>query len=700
MRPALFLGALCALLPALAAADDLVGDAALADAALQRHVHGALVRALDGDAAGAVAAIDALDHDRAARGQRPSGLSDDMRLLAAGLETDRDRRRVALERLLDDEPDDVVKRIVRHALETDDAAAADRLLADDRHNRRANLVNDAIRPLGVFSGTVFLAALNPFLLAGSALDSVATTAVNLWNYNRLSPREREALVHYRTLIQRDGRTEDAPQIVREVQALGRKRAEAICKDLLDRGDTAMDDDDLDSARYWIGRAQQLPTCSERAAKPERRLAGALAKRGAAAEASRWPADDLVEPTNRLEALDWEALARATVAGEPGGMITTAQRFTTAHPDSRLAPGALLVAAMSHDLVGRRPEARTAFERLAGDDTSAGLAARTILDGPDFGQIDAIRAAERRHGREVIRYVVLGGTSGRTALYTAAQLGASGAQAAQSLGIVNLLGVATRAWQAWRKDPASNQEIIDRGEEFLARAPDDPEASDVHQRLSAAYERAGNYERALMHQNATGAADPKRTAKLEGKLAKKLLEDAKQSPAAPLLLAAIADNFKGTDAGKDARKLLDKNPPVDGIALDRDLLRDHPALLGPTALDLEPGLLDGDLANGELGERGVWLGERQLRLFVKRAGADADVEETRPLSDAGAARARAAAQDILYTKRLTAEERAPDVGRFERYLPVYLAGSIGESGLTVSPGIKTRPYRSPDRQLYE
>jgi hypothetical protein len=382
------------------------------------------------------------------------------------------------------------------------------------------------------------------------------------------------------------------------------------------------------------------------------------------------------------------------------MITAAQRFTNAHPDSRLAPGAQLVAAMSHDLVGRRPEARAAFERVADDDTGAGLVARQILDGPDFGQLDAIRAAERRHGREVLRYVVLGGTDGRTALYTAAQLGASGAQAAQSLGIVNVLGVATRAWQAWRKDPVSNQEIIDRGEESLARSPEGPEASDVHERLSSAYERAGNHERALMHHRATAAPDPKRTAKLEGKLAKKLLDDAKQSPAAPLLLTAIADNFKETDAGRDARKLLNANPPDDDIALDRDLLRDHPALLGPTALDLDPTLLDGDAANGELGERGVRLGDKQLRLFVRRSSSGIDVEETRPLGEAEAARARAAAQEILYTKRLTADERDPEVGRFERYLPVYLAGSLGESGLTVSPGIKTRPYRSPDRQLYE
>jgi hypothetical protein len=692
---------LLVLLPAVApAADDIVREATLADAALQSRIHAALVRALTGDGHGAVWEIEVLDRAREAAGQHPTGLRDQIRLLAAGSEPSRDVRRVQLRSVLDDDPDPVVERLARHALEEDDAAAAGKLLSDDRHNRRANLINDAIRPLGVFSGTVFLAALNPFLLAGSAVDSVATTAINLWNYNRLSPREREALVRYRTLIERDARTGDAPEIVHEVQALGRKRAAALCEDLVDRGKDAMEEDDLDAARYYLSRAERLPDCEERLAKPQERLGRELARRAAALEASEWPADHVLFPTSGVEATDYEDLARATVAGDPDVMLTTALRFRDRHPDSRLAPGAALVVAASQDLAGHRTGAREMLEWLADGDTQAGRVARGTLEGPDFGQLDALGAAERKHRREVAKYVLLGNVNGRNALYAAAQIGASGAQAAQSLGVVNVLGMVTRAWQVWRKDPVSNQEIIDRGEELLARTPTGPEANDVHERLATAYERGRNYERALMHYRATTSPDPKRVAKLTNKLAGVLLEQAKQSPAAPLLLTAITRDFKGTDAAKDARKLLDKNPPESDIVLDRELLQEHPALLGPTALDLEPGLLDGAAENGELDDKGVRLGKGQLRLFLRRPGDPTEREETRQLTDAQFARARAAAEETLYTKLLTTEERDPEAGRFERYLPVYLTGSIGESGVSLAPGIKTRPYRSPDRQLYE
>jgi tetratricopeptide (TPR) repeat protein len=687
--------------PMTARADDLLGEATRADDALEARVHAALALALDGDPRAAVRDMQALDREREAQGQRPTGLTDDVQLLTAGLEPTRESRRLALEDLLDTHPDPVVERIARHVLDDDDdAAAASKLLSDDRHNRRANLINDAVRPLGVFSGAVFLAALNPFLLAGSAVDSVATTAVNLWNYNRLSPREREALVRYRTVIQHDVRTYDASEVVQGVQTLSAKRAAALCDQTVGDAKRALDAGDLDVARYYVTSAQQLPDCDKQIAKTQERLAEALAKRAAADEASLWPADDAIVPAGSLEAEDYEALARATALGEPDAMMAAAQRFARSHPGSAMSPSAKLVVAASRDLAGRRPEARTALEELAADDSRVGHVAKGILEGTDFGQLTAMEAAERHHTRNVAKYVLFGGVDGRSTLYTAAQLGAQGLQAAPSLGVVNFIGIATRAWHAWRNDPVSNQEVIDRGEELLARNPDGAEAKEVHAKLSATYERAGNYERALMHYRATGDPDPKRIAKLEGKLADHLLDDAKQSPAAPLLFSAIARDFKGTEAAKKAEKLLKDDPPRGAIVLDTDVLRANPALLGPTGLDLDPVLLDGDPQNGELTDKGVTLADKQLRLTLRAAGESGERVETRDLTDEQYARARAAAEETLYTKLLTKQDRDPEEGRFERYIPIYIAGSIGEDGLSVAPGIKTRPYRSPDRELYE
>jgi len=702
MRAALLVTLLVGMLPAAARSDDILSEAARSDTALEERVHGALVQALDDDPRGAVAYLEALDRYRESLGQPATGLTDDFRLLSAGLAPTRDARRFYLEELLDSHPDPVVEKLARHALDADDdAAAADQLLIDDRHNRRANVVNGAIRPLGVFSGAVFLAAINPFLIAGSAVDSVATTAMNLWNYNRLSPREREALVRYRTLIEHDGRTSDAPEIVHEVQALGAKRAEALCGDTIDSGKTALSADDLDAARFYLASAQRLPGCADRVAKPQEKLAEALAKRAAADEAMVWPADQPILPAGSLEAIDYEALARATVVGEPDEMMSAAQRFARSHSNSTLSPSAKLVVSAARDLGGHRVEARTALKELSGDGSHAGEVAKGILESPEFGELDALHAAERRHTRQVAQYVLLGGFNSRNALYTAAQFGAQGAQAAQSFGVFNVIGMVTRAWQAWRHDPVPNQEIIERGEEILARDPDSPDAPEVHEKLADAYGRAGNYERALMHYRATPHPDPKQVAKLEGKLADHLLEDSQRSPAQGLMLAAIAHDFPGTDAAEKAQKKLKDDPPPEGLKLDRDLLRANPTVLGPSALDLDPVLLDGDPHNGELADPGVTLANGELQLSLRSDGPTGQRVEKRQLSPEAYARARAAAEEVLYTSLLTKDDRAPETGRFERYIPVYIAGSIGENGtVSVAPGIKTRPYASDDKDLYE
>jgi len=351
--------------------------------------------------------------------------------------------------------------------------------------------------------------------------------------------------------------------------------------------------------------------------------------------------------------------------------------------------------------GHRAEARSALEYLSGDGANAGQVARGILEGPEFGQLDALHAAERQHTRSVARYILLGGFNGRNALYTAAQFGAQGMQAAQSFGIFNVIGVVTRAWQAWRHDPVSNQDIIDRGEDILAREPSGPDVPEVHATLADAYERAGNYERALMHYKATTDPSPKRLAKLEGKLADHLLDDAQRSPAQSLMLAAIAHDFPGTGAAEKAQKRLKNDPPPEGIRLDRDLLRANPGLLGPTALDVNPVLLDNDPRNGELADAGVTLANGELRMTLRSDGNPAERVETKTLTPEQYARARAAAEEVLYTTLLTKEDRPTETGRFERYIPVYIAGSISDTGsVSVAPGIKTRPYRSEDRALYE
>src|SRR4029077_11322998 len=224
---------------------------------------------------------------------------------------------------------------------------------------------------------------------------------------------------------------------------------------------------------------------------------------------------------------------------PGPMVQEARRYQERYEDSPLTPSAGYVLAVARHLAGHREEGRSVLADVAHDDSSVGRHAAAILASRDYDQLDALHDAESHHARDTVRYVLLGGNlDGRTAVYAATQLGAGGLQAAQSLGIFNVIGVLTRAWQAWRHDPVSNQAIIDRGEELLARTPDGPEAVEAHPSLADAYERAGAYGRALMHYRATPDPSPKVVARLEGEVAHDLLQTAEREHNAPALLQGI------------------------------------------------------------------------------------------------------------------------------------------------------------------
>jgi len=697
---ALVLAALLAT-PGAVRAADLLGEAGHSDETAEAMVRRVLVHrveddpdALDAD----IADIERLDHERAAAGLAPSGLADDARYLAAGLVRTRDLQREALHDVLHAHPDPMIRRLTEHRLEADDAATADQLLADDRHNRRAAVINDAVRPFGVFSGAAFAAAINPFLLAGSAVDSVATTAVNLWHYNRLSTPEREALGRYRSTLVRDPQTEDAPEIAAAIRRLGRKRTQLVCEETVRLSERALDADDVDAALFYARSADRLDGCDDKAEKPLAKAVEAGTQRAAREEAARWPADEPLQPAPGSEALDYEEVLVVTAAADPGGMSEAANRFRTRHPDSDLDGAVAYTVAVSRDLAGHREAARSTLHDLADDNSGAGRRAKALLASPDFNRLDALDDAERRHSRAQVRYVLLGQPDGRSALYAAANAGTNATGAAQSFGIVNVIGLLTRAWQTWRKDPTSNQAIIDRGEELLAREPDSPDAPAVHARLADAYERAQMYGRALMHLHATPNPSEKRLAKLQDKLADQLLDEAKRRDNDPVLLSTIVTHFSTTKAADKARGLLKDRPDAGTTKVTRDVLRAHPELLATDALGLDPRLLDGDRGNGELAEAGVTLADGTVRVSLESP--DGDHVETHTLTPEAFARAQSAVQEALYTDLVTAEKRDPETGRYERYVPVFLQGSLGADGVSVYPGIKMRRYNSPDSSLYE
>src|SRR5206468_152738 len=137
---------------------------------------------------------------------------------------------------------------------------------------------------------------------------------------RLAAPEREALARYRTLLEREPRTRDAPEIVRAVQRLGTKRAAALCAETLELAKKALDANDLDHAAFYAHSAARIDGCADEAARPLARANEARARRAAREEAGRWPIDAPPQPTSADGVSDYRSLLVATALADPGAMI--------------------------------------------------------------------------------------------------------------------------------------------------------------------------------------------------------------------------------------------------------------------------------------------------------------------------------------------------------------------------------------------
>ena len=665
-----------------------------------RDVAGAVaVAALNGDASAmrvATRRVTALDAERRAADRAPTGLADEARLLQIANLPTAAARRPQVDDLISHSSGDL-QRLARGLAASDETARTSRLLADDQHDRRATLVNEAIRPFGL--GSNLLAVVNPVLLAGSALDAVIATTRNVLHYDRLSTRERDALASYRASVARNAGSERSPELARTTQHLSAKRRTALCKDELREAKKALEEHALARAATRLRAASALDGCDTD--ELDERLAAAEGAQNEAHDTAVWPESDPALPRNAAEETAWRMLAVSIAQGDAPSIDAAARSVIALDDDGPLVPGAELSRALAADLQGNRPAARDTLEDLADDDdTPVGQYATGVLAGPGYGEADALAAAERQHRLAVARYVTLGGTNGTTALHGATQLAAYGAGGAQSLGITNAIGLLVRAYRAWRHDPAPNDPVITRGETYLARHPDAPDRDDVHAQLATAYERAERYDRALLHVRAMSTPDPDEIERLEDKLGDAMLARAKQSDADPALLTAIAAHLPETDAAKTAREALDKRAALGDMTLTREQLDRHRDLLGPDGLDLAPGLLDGDQANGELASDGITLRGTELELHLEPEHDGKSQLERRTLDPEAVRPMYAAAETILYREALAHDERGEERGRFEDYVPFFITGTFGDSGVSMYPGIKLRPYDQAHSDRYQ
>ncbi len=667
------------------------------------HARAALVARFLDDRHGVESAHEAirrLDLDRARDDREDTGLADQLHYLEASSSPSREAYLEQLRDALRSDPDVYLAGRMRWAMASDELVTAQRLMGAARHNRIANLVNDAARPLGRLT-SIALSGLNPAVALTAALDSITATGGNLWRWRRPAAEEREALHRYREHLRRDAAPGNATSgdIIppARMHRLAARVAAADCNRALRRARAAAEPA---TARAHLEAARLISGCETRARREE----PPPAEPGPAA--ARDPRLRPADPLPRMPEVvvpTYHAMLLALVRAEPAAIRSVARELHDSPAGASLGDEAQYVETVAADLEGRHQDALTSLRALADAPSSnMGRHATELLRQPGTDRFGTLRHAVADHRRARVRYVLMG--SNRKPLGDAhglARAGLRGLQGLQNFGLFNVFGLVGRSVQVWRGDPVSNAPIIAAGEDLLAREPGSPHLDEARDLLVDAYSRSGEYERALFHLARMGTPAPKRAKKLRDRAASRLLRVARSEAFGPRARQRALDlmlaHYPDTESADDARELQSQRAASEPAQLPSTTLRSDRALAPRLGLPSE--WLDGRGENGELADGDLRLADDgRLLAAVEVAGDRTD--HSLSLDGEQTAVFVAAANE---TRHLTAARDAGGAPRgapFERFLPFFVEGSVGASGVSIVPGLKPSPVQSDRPDLYD
>jgi len=152
--------------------------------------------------------------------------------------------------------------------------------------------------------------------------------------------------------------------------------------------------------------------------------------------------------------------------------------------------------------------------------------------------------------------------------------------------------------------------------------------------------------------------------------------------------------------KAAKKATERLEELGGAAPQGPVLSASTLLADPALADrlgLPAAWRDGASDNGEIGAGGVRLVSPD-RAIVSVETPDGPVERPITLDQQRTAMLGAALDEAAYHEAADRVQQ-PRESSLGRFIPFYVQGTVGESGIAVFPGIKPRQHTTEDGALY-
>lgn len=312
---------------------------------------------------------------------------------------------------------------------------------------------------------------------------------------------------------------------------------------------------------------------------------------------------------------------------------------------------------------------------------------------DYHRKYAIAQAKSNYRWDTTKYIFTGTLSSTGTLKAVSKrILSQGVEAGTSLGIFYGLGVLLRSIRVLFSNPVSTEGIIDA----YLRALEEQEKEEMRLALVDLYEDLEEYEKALFHLKKTPHAKASDIEDLQESIQEKWFELAEQINEPEVqekILKRLLEQYPSSSLEPQVQEKLQQ------VLVEKekeyhfswDTCARFPELL--EWLDLSPELVDGRLANGELGEKGAYLLKSgELMVYLEN-----EQKRRIPLSSPALYELRSKLEQWKFQETL--KEQIYHISPYG-YFPLEIYGSVGAQGVLVYPRFKQKYYANPDRKLFE
>ncbi len=595
------------------------------------------------------------DAELEARGERPSGLSDNGLDLLNTLGDQRAYLEQAQEMLERGDIDPALRRRLERYIDSQPLNVANTRLREDRVRKVGSVFNGLIAPVSRFftSGSV------PTVETGRA--AVASLLL-MHSFPEATTQERQALRAYQEFLERNPDAPEREWVSKKVARYESELRQQLHTHALEAAERAMKAGGPEAALLHLDRADRLIPDDTDARELREHAKAAVERRDQQIHASLRAGDEVGIPLDPEMKAELEALARAVLEAPYDEVARHASAWQERHEAGPLSSEVRFLEAYWYLAHAEEDQFFHSLSEVAGldpDRSRMARHARWILLDPEQNPYAFYRAALRADRRDRRRWILLGQRAHgptRRGLPRPFEW------------ILSLPGFATSLVTSplrLLQYPGARSQfgggVLHTGERYLAHFPEGEHAEEVNRVLEGLYANRGHWSQALEHHRARANPDPDKVASYREKIAERTLQAAqlrRRLDVRAAIYRSVIDEYGDTPQAESARaslKELVRSASPQRIRLSKEFLQEYPELWAPGALGLHPELLDGERKNGEMADEGITLLGRTL---VEIPLVDkAPVVETVPRERF--ARFIAALEEVSYRRLVTDEREQPE-----------------------------------------